>query len=109
MAAVQSHRSWQALALDRAFIADPARIVSDSQLSMNVGGGFEGLASRRLAVSFDIRDHVISSLGSAWRKTPAGSDGIFFPVKGSVHKREVLAGVIFYFALEDSVRLSPGS
>ncbi len=79
----------KALALDGKFIDDPARIVSDNKFSVNMGGGFEGRASRRVAVRFDIRDHMI-------KETPARSDGIFFPVKGSVHQIEVLAGVIFY-------------
>ena len=53
-------------------------------------------ASRRLAVRFDIRDHVIKIPRFGLPETPTISDGIFFPVKGSVHQIEVLAGVVFY-------------
>ncbi len=84
------------LALDRRFLDDPARIVSDNKFSVNLGGGFEGRASRRLAVRFDIRDHVIKIPRFGLPETPTSSDGIFFPVKGFVHQIEVLAGVVFY-------------
>ncbi len=77
--------------------APVAKLSSQGDAGVNVGGGLDYNLTEKWGVRIDVRDHITSSptLGLPYGVTP--SSNAYFPISGDAHSIQYTIGIVYHF------------
>jgi len=77
--------------------APVAKLVSEGDVGVNIGGGLDYKVTEKWGVRLDVRDHITSSPTLGLPFGPTSTSPAYFPVSGNAHNIVYSIGIVYHF------------